>query len=132
MVNGAGKTGRRKRPGEGLTPRIRRPAENLERDGSDVITAQAGIQGLGQGGGESDMHAAVSNLVVQGRLAVYWIPARAGMTVAKRRIHRHGRGLIGPSRDPVGVGLRCERNINARPRGDGGTPNPNSLAGASG
>ena len=48
---------------------------------SDVIPAQAGIQGLGEGGGERDLYAEVVNLVVQARPAVYWIPACAGMTV---------------------------------------------------
>jgi len=49
-----------------------------------VIPAKAGIQGLAEGRGEGDLYAAIENLVVQGRLAIHWIPACAGMTVIMR------------------------------------------------
>ena len=48
-----------------------------------VIPAQAGIQGLGQRGGEETRAWRLANLVVQSRLAPRWIPACAGMTVVR-------------------------------------------------
>ena len=54
--------------------------KNLELYYSAVIPAQAGIQELGEGSGESDLCAAVGNLLVPGSRVVHWIPACAGMT----------------------------------------------------
>ena len=46
-----------------------------------VIPAQAGIQGLTEGGLASNRCAAVANLADQSRPLVRWIPACAGMTL---------------------------------------------------
>ena len=61
-------------------------AVNLSRYDFEVIPAKTGIQGFREGGDEADLYAAVENLLNQGRGAVRWIPACAGMTPDYERV----------------------------------------------